>query len=519
MFNKILIFVFIIYVHNSYAQKLDAVRFEVPSDIDVEQFHVETLGDNGMLVFYESKEVNEEKKRKWYFGLFDTDLKQLWLKFVPLSDKIEFISSQSINGNIYLLFRNINRERFEYGFYEIVTYNIDQQTFARISGSIPLKSEVAGFDIIGNTACLALNQKKFETDLVFINLSTGDVQPVHIDEGVQGFIEALYADRDRGIFYVAIKQNRDRRYITDHVLSYSIDGNKQSEINIQNTEALKYFRDYLFVPQENNELLIFGTYDIVAGRTLSFKDIEEEKDAKSTGLFFLKIKDEKQLSLYYYDFIGFNNIAGAISPRDITRIKVSEDSSQSGRVSQLITASFNLSEPSVFKDANNVYVFSAEAYRPYYKTETRMDYNFYGRPYPYTYNIFSGYEFYDVIIAGISNDGTLLWNNDFLIEDILTYSTRRNSVVFEDANYITMAYVNNGYVVSQTIVGPVDIDRSRMKIGTDFPQDRVSQDENNHIVSWYDDYFLIYGYQKLKNRTLGDDATRVVFYANKITYR
>jgi len=58
-----------------------------------------------------------------------------------------------------------------------------------------------------------------------------------------------------------------------------------------------------------------------------------------------------------------------------------------------------------------------------------------------------------------------------------------------------------------------------MKIGTKFPQDRISQDENNHIVNWYGDYFLIYGYQKIKNRTLSEQSTRVVFYVNKIAYQ
>lgn len=519
MFNSLLLLFLLICVYSGHSQKLDAIRLEFPSDIDVEQFHVEAMSENGMLIFYESKEVNKEKMRKWYFGLFDTDLEQLWLKFVPLSDKIEFTSSQNINGNVYFLFKNINRERFEFGFYEIVTYNIKQQSFSRISGSIPLKSEIAGFDIIGNTACIALNLKKHETDLVFINLDNGDVKPVHIDKGVPGYIEALYADKENNVFYVALKQNRDRRYITDQLLSYSSDGRKMSEIMIQGTEALKYFSEYIFVPQINNDLLIFGTYDIITGRTLSFKDIEDESEAKSAGLFFLKIKDGKQESLHYYDFMSFNNIISAIGPSNISTIKMQTDSLQSKHGKQLISATFHLSEPMVFKSTNDVYLFSVEAYRPYYRTETRMDYDFYGRPYPYTYHVFSGYKFYDVIIAGISPEGTLLWNNDFEIDNILTYTTRRNSVVFEDGNYTTIAYVNNGYVVSQTIEGPIDLSRSKMKIGTDFPQDRISQDENNHIIHWYNDYFLIYGYQKLKNRTHGNQGTRIVFYANKITYQ
>lgn len=519
MFSRIILFTLLNFVYVGYAQMLDAVRIEVPSNIDVDQFHVETMGDKGMLIFYESKEVNKEGKRKWYFGLFDTDLKQVWLKFIPLNDKIEFISSKQNNGNVYFLYKNINRERFEYGYYDIVTYNIKNKSFSRISGSIPLKLEVAGFDIIGNTACLALNLKKREIDLVFINLITGDVQPVHIDEGTPGHIEALYADKASGNFYVALKQNRDRRYISDHLHSYSPGGKKLSEITIQGTEPLKYFREFVFVTESSNELLIFGTYDIITGRTLSFKDIIEENEAKSAGMFFLKFKGGKQESLFYYDFMGFNNIGSAIGPGEISTLRVPEDSLNSRSTNKMISASFNLTIPMVFKSSKGFYVFSVEAYRAYYRTETRMDYDFYGRPYPYTYNVFSGYEFYDAIIAGISTEGSMLWNNDFPIEDILTYSINRNSVVFEDEDYLTVAYVNNGNIVSLIFEGPADIDRSKMKIGTDFPQDRISQDENNHIVRWYGDYFLIYGYQKLKNRTLGDQSTRVVFYANKIAYK
>jgi hypothetical protein len=519
MLNKLFLFILLISTSFTYAQKLDAVRIEVPSDINIEQFHVEPIGESGLLIFYESAEVNKDKKRKWYFGLFNTQLKQQWLKFVPLFDKMEFVSLKNTNGKVYFLFKNINSERFEYGYYEIVIYNIKRQSFSQVSGSIPLKAVVVGFEVIDNTACIALNIKKNVTDVVFVNLVNGDVKPVHINEGVQGYIETMYADMAHSVFYVVVKQNKDRRYITDHLISYSVSGSMLAEIDIEVNETIKYFRDYVFVPRNGNELLIFGTYDILTGRTLSFKDVEEEKEAKNAGIFFMKIKDGKQESLYFYDFMGFKNIKGAIRLKDISTLKLPNDTTSVVSGNQLISTSFSLSEPTVFKADNGNYIFSAEAYRPYYRTETRMDYDFYGRPYPYTYNVFSGYEFYDVIVAGLSSDGNLLWNNDFVIEDILTYSTKRNSAIFEDDNFVTIAYVNNGAVISQTIEGPVDIDRSKMKIGTNFPQDRVSQDENNHIVSWYDNYFLIYGYQKLKNRTMGDQSTRMVFYANKLTYR
>lgn len=515
--NKLIVLLFVFFNLTVISQDLDAVRLEVPSDIDAEAFHVETIDNDGLLIFYVSNELDDEKKRKWYFALFDTGLNQTWLKFVPLADNIEYITSKRVNDNVYLLFKNIGRERSDYGYYEIVTYNTNKQDFSKISGAIPSKAEYAGFDIIDKTACLALNLKKHATDLVFINLTNGDLTPVHIDEETPGFIESLYADKVNKNFYVAIKQNKDRRYISENIMVYSPTGKRLINTKIANTESLKYFVDYVFVLGKRNIVSIFGTYRVIGGKNVTFKDLEEDVEDKSAGMYFLKFVNNKQESLNYYDFMGFDHISGAIGPDDFVTTKINDDSIS--RANHMVSASFSLNKPQVYKSTIDKFVFSVEVFKPYYKTETRMDYDFNGRPYPYTYNVFSGYNFYDVIVAEVSSNGFLEWSNDFPIEDMLTFSTSRKSVVFSDENLVSLAYVNNGNVISQTIDGSLDIVREKMKIGTDFPQDRVTDEENSHIVHWYEDYFLIFGYQKLNNRTLGEQSTRTVFYANKIAYK
>ena len=123
------------------SQSLNVVRIEVPTDINAEAFKVETVGKDGMLVFYASNEMDNEKRRKWYFGLFDTALKQQWLKFVPLTDNIEFITTRKTKNEIYFLFKNTGRERSGNGYYEIVTYDIRNEKFTKITGSIPEKAE------------------------------------------------------------------------------------------------------------------------------------------------------------------------------------------------------------------------------------------------------------------------------------------------------------------------------------------------------------------------------------------
>ncbi len=60
------------------AQKLQPVRLEVPSDINAASFNVKVLGEKGILIFYESNEMTKDNQRKWFFGLFNTSLKQEW---------------------------------------------------------------------------------------------------------------------------------------------------------------------------------------------------------------------------------------------------------------------------------------------------------------------------------------------------------------------------------------------------------------------------------------------------------
>ena len=110
------------------SQSLDAIRIEVPADLNAEAYNIEPLGKNGVIIFYVSNELDAESKRKWYFGLFDTNLVQQWLKFVSLTDNLEYITTRKSKGKIYFLFKNSSSDRSGNGYYEIVTYEIKNQS-------------------------------------------------------------------------------------------------------------------------------------------------------------------------------------------------------------------------------------------------------------------------------------------------------------------------------------------------------------------------------------------------------
>jgi len=497
------------------SQDIQPVRLEVPSDINAESFHVEILGKKGVLIFYESNEETNENQRKWFFGLFDTSLHQQWLKFIPLTDKLEFIESKQGDGKLFLLFRNASRGRSEDGAYEIVAFNLLSNAFTKVTGIFPSKAEIAGFEVIGNTGCIALNLKQDKSDLLLIDLTLGDITPIHILPEISTFVIRLHADRSSGKFYVGLKVNRNNRYITDEILRFSTSGMQEKDYKIQIDQGIKSLNNYVIIPSKNNQLKIIGIYDIVTKRINSFRDLQDSDAAKSVGMFYLQFDKSQQSILKFYDFMTLDNLYGSADNNTLNYNKFNTNDVNKSKKNS--SSYFHLLDPQVLKTGNE-YLFSVEVYQPYYTTETRMDYDYYGRPVPSTYQVFAGYDFYDVIVVGLSTDGEMIWNNDFNINDLRSYKLERQSLVFADNEFVSVAYANNGKIYLQTAEGPSDIGTAETKIDSKYGRDRVAEDNFNHIKFWYDKYFLVYGYQKLKNRAMEDRSTRSAFFVNKVAY-
>lgn len=503
---------------NMQSQDIVTVRLEVPSELDIENYNVEPLGKKGVLVFYESNELDNEKKRKWYFGLFDTGLKQQWLKFVSIENKMQFIKSYYLNNSIHLLFRNIGRGRTETGYYEIVSLDLNNDKFEQISGTFPVKAEIAGFEVIGKMACIGINLKKNNTDLLFINLKDGKINPIKIAKDYESIIETIFANQTDHKYYVAIKVKYDNRYIKDFIHTYNQYGKLLETIEVLSNDNTKILRKFQFQAMDKNSIAVFGVFDIQTGRIPEFSKLDDENNPKSAGLFFLKLENNIPTTPNFLDFSNLDNIHGSINQKTVSKVKTGNSGFNRSGTSDIVSAFYNITKPQVIY-ANNSLTLSAEIYKPHYITETRMDYDYYGRPYPYTYSVFAGYLFFDVIVVSVTKEGKLIWNNDFILRDLKSFSLQRHTLIFEDNEFTIAAYVNNGKIYSKVFDGPMDIDSDQSSIATNHNKDRIVEDENNHIINWFDDYFLIYGYQKINNRTLTKQNERTIFYLNKVAYK
>jgi hypothetical protein len=502
------------------AQKLKPIRLEVPGNLKAETYQVVPVDNQGVIVFYESSSI-EENKRIWFFALLDTKLQQKWLKKVPLSDNLIFVKSAKTKKKVYFLFKNFAKTGKDYDYYEVVVFDRIDHHFLSLSGSIPLHVTIKDFKVIGDKGCMALNKKGFEADLAFLDLTTGEIKPVHLDDESGAMVESLYADGKKNRFYVVCKYYNKTTFFKDAVISFDVSGKQVRKMISEYPNNLRLPRNHRFVKISSDEVDLVGTYDLITGRRPDWKDVtgDDHQEAMTAGFFYLKFKAGKQVSLKFYDFMKFGNIHYAVQGNQVMMTKKGKGQTEKETKNKKVNIYYHVNHPLVTPMGNET-VFSVELYKPYYVVETRMDYDFYGRMYPYTYEVFGGYEFYDVIFAGFDASGTMKWNNDFPISDLLTYSLENHTVLVTDDPLITLAYVTKGELVSQTFEKSKDIgEREKIKIETVFKKDRVVEDENNQIVHWYDDYFLVFGYQRIKNRALEDKSNRTVFFINKVAFK
>jgi hypothetical protein len=491
------------------------VRMELPSRIDVPVYHLETLGSYGLLLFYESNEINEAGKRKWYFSLHNTLLEEEWLQFVELADGMVLKQIQKTGNRLYMLFSMADKKRSDQPGFQLLSYDIDKQSFDLIGGSLPDKAEVTAF-VLGNTqALITLSLPRYESDALLLNLQEGNLisLPLHATE--QSILQTATFDQEAGLFLLALKQYESSRFESDLFVAFDENANQNFRI-VYNDPQERFIHSFVMQSSASKELLIIGSYNNRDRRDQRIREGSPDVQNEAAGLFYILFNDQHTSVTAFYDFKNFSNIYSSLSVQDLMRARQRQVRSRKQATNVPIQVAFQFYNQQLIPYQGNL-VYAAEAFRPQYRTETRMDYDFYGRPIPYTYTIFEGFNFFNYMLAGFDRQGNLLWNNDFEMREVLSFEMKPNMIAIPDSAMLILAYNNKGRITSKLInksktIGSVE----QIRNDTFYPTDRLQEENFSGIKYWYNQYYITYGYQRIANNRLRDNNLRSVFYINKI---
>jgi hypothetical protein len=179
---------------------------------------------------------------------------------------------------------------------------------------------------------------------------------------------------------------------------------------------------------------------------------------------------------------------------------------------------------------NGQYIMVAEAYYPEYRNSNYYapgmfgyGYGYYGYGYsPYGRNtpIFDGWVYTHAVIAGFDMQGNLLWDNSFEINDVKTYSLREKVKVSFAQDNIVLAYSHKGMLKTKIIHGNDIVEgKEDMPLRAEYEGDVVRKSSVDNVDYWYQNNFLAWGYQKIRNQK--DEQVkgrRNVFYFSKVGF-
>lgn len=508
-----LLIIFSVIWNLSFSQDKKPVRLEIPVKNDSEIYKVVPCSNNGVMIIYLSSETDKEGNMLWVTAMLDPSLKEIWRKSHPLPKGFVLEDALYANNHLVVFFHS-PRGSAEFNF-RVLNVMIKEALLTEVKYSIPERSGLSHFGISNSFALAGLNNKNDESLLLRFDFNTKEIAA--ISSGISGsvVIESLNIDKETGVISTILRTTGSARKRAYYLVKTSSNGVRQSEL------ALSKFGDnnmintaFAYSIDAGSELII-GSYGRSSRTTVI--DGYESIGVASTGFFSILIRNNQEVNSNFYDFTDFQNFYRYLRrPADLnTRRNTNRIDHPAGTLS----IDHDLLAHEVFRWKNQ-YVFIAEAYYPEYRTVTTMVYDYYGRPYPSSYSVFEGFKYLTTFVAGFDSTGAMKWNNDLELRNILSQNLKPRVIAWEDSDGLVLSYTNDGKIASKLIDGGTTIDNiSYTDIASLSPRDKVYRDENSSLEFWYNNYFLVYGYQNLRNSYQNDRNNKDVFYINKIAFR
>ncbi len=259
--------------------------------------------------------------------------------------------------------------------------------------------------------------------------------------------------------------------------------------------------------------MILGTYSLNS-------NLNKNPDASSNtqGYYILRISNNIQEYCKFYSFNEFKNFYNYLSFK--TKNKVLKRNAKNKNKGGETELNYQLLVHDIFVYNGN-FILASEAYYPEYHTEYYTTY-YNGYPQTNSYTVFDGYRYTHAIVAAFDKDGALMWDNTMEIWDILSFNLKKRiSFVIDKENNMIVLYNYNSTLYSKQINGSITIDeKDRTPIETLYPEDKVKSNSSGDIDYWYNNYFVAYGVQEIRNpdNNPTHKTTRNVFYFNKIGF-
>lgn len=486
------------------------MRIELEAKQDSEPYTLLPFDRHGFIVFYESIALSEDKDHTmWIYKMYDINMRQVWIQELPVINNLQLSGYVKNKDFIYLIYYN-DEKSFEDNNFQIVRIPGKEGLVSAKTGKVPNKSVLTNFELFGSDLLLGLHSKDEKASLVLFTFDSAEQTQIDLDLSGMSFIMDVEVDSNASMVYITFKNYIENQSEQILVRTYNSEWNIINTVEIPNDESDYLINRCEYIKLSDDTALIVGTYK--NNPNGKYKVTTNDVNFESNGFYIAKLAKNNSLFIVYHDFSEFQSFYKNLSVEDLSRIRKKEKDSED------ITIDYNLlSHNTIVNDS--IFVFVVEAYYPEYHTVTRMMYDWYGRPMPSYYHVFDGYRYTSAFVAGFDENGELLWDSGMELWNILTFNLEKRVNVIINSEETVLAFNNDGAISYKVLGDGEDLyGLDQVEIELSYSKDKIISETSSNMVFWYNNYFLTYGYQKIRNNAISSQSKRSVFYVNKIEF-
>jgi hypothetical protein len=485
------------------------LRLEFEAALNSDIYELIPLGDQGFLVFFETRDLAGEGSKNWLFTFYNPSFTEVWKANIPVVADAYYQNNIRKDSFLYIFFLNSDKVKSGADNFQLLTLDLANGVSYETKGNLPAESTFIKFCIADDRIFLGLNLKNEQAAIYSINLKSGPISEFRMAYPDQNFIEDIIYDPIHNQVISIVSNFLNRRQNKLYMLVLSVDSGFLYDLEIAPVITGKYLNTARIILTDSTHQFLIGTYGSLDSKIPS---ANEYFGIESTGLFTTRISERKQEFMNYYNFMEFHNLRAGVSARDYYRLqkKKERETPEYSMNYELLTH-----DPEMY---DSTMVMMLEAFYPEFRTVSDISYDYWGRPVTHTYTVFEGYRFFNSILAGFNLNGELAWDNSLEINVASASRLDQKAAYFFDGKPALLFY-NDGSKISYRIcLENAELEPfTKLDLETSEFGDKITAVGQNHLIHWYDYYFLAYGYHTIRNNMLTEKNERTVFYINKIS--
>lgn len=466
---------------------------------------------DGNFLMVSQNEDSRDGMVEWKYDLYNSNLEFVKTKSYFIDRKLQSDEYWVGDDRIHALFKNRK------GDFSLYTIDIKTLEETKVDGILPKKTFVRDMAIIDDYAYFNAVIKKAEV-LFSINWKTGkqNIIPLVVSgyNPKKTYVENFQILESSKEVFASVKAMNGKN---SEIYVFRLNNKGEKQDMFKFTDAID--KNIISVSASNIEkdrYVFTGTYGkkFVGKGAMSFRTSD-----MSNGIYFCEADNQNVKYIEYYNFTEFENFFKYISEKKQEKMeKKVEKKKAKGKE---LNYNYRIAEHQVIQ-TDDGYIFLGEAYYPTYRTEYYTTY-VNGKPVTQTRRVFDGYQYTHAVLAKFDKSGKKQWDQVFEMwpNQKPFYVKRFISIAENQQNSINLVYTVGNNIISKsfTFDGEIKSEKKYEEIQTSFEGDKTKW-TNPNLGYWYDNFFLAFGSQKIKNTDDKNDVKkkRKVFFVSKVKF-